>query len=312
MVVEVDKSDPTCGGMKAIFIDANGLWLELILPTSPGPGMEILKKRGPGSIIEANFEGVEGDYLKTLEIMENNGIQMLAMDGSPLLNAGRIDEGVQGIDGTKEEGQCIAYWPADLTGGTTIEIYELKRNDEHSLLNIRDKQWKNEKPNPRSPRIHHIVAAVKDIEKAASFYTDVLGLERSSENIRISSEDNRNVGSMELAFINTGNEKVWMELCQPKGPGPVAELMEKQGEGAMIELAIEVDDIGEYYDQLQAKGVELVDTNGTPFPTDSKCQVLKPFGDKIAYIPKDVACGMNIEVIERGPRETSILHRLYD
>lgn len=312
MVIEVDADDPTVGGMKAIFVDGNGLWLELIEPTTAGPGMDILEQRGPGAIVEANFEALGSDYFKAIDIMEAKGIKMLAMDGSPLVNYGRIDEGVQGMEETAETGQHIAYWPTEQTGGTTVEIYSRELDDKTSLLNVRDLQWKDVRPDPKSPRAHHVVIMVKNIDHAAGFYTETMGLKRSPENFNLSAEDNDGVGSMKIAFINSGNEKFWLELCQPEGPGPVMDYLIEKGEGQMTELVIEVDDLGEYYDTVLAKGVQLVDIGGKPIASDKKYDVLQPSGEKIAYFPKDAACGMNIEIVERGPRETSIMHRLYN
>jgi catechol 2,3-dioxygenase-like lactoylglutathione lyase family enzyme len=44
MEIGVSGDDPTTGGMEGVFFDGNGIWLELIKPTTPGPGMDILKK----------------------------------------------------------------------------------------------------------------------------------------------------------------------------------------------------------------------------------------------------------------------------
>lgn len=312
MVIEVDESDPTIGGMKAVFIDANGLWLELIEPTTPGPGMDILNKMGGGAIVEANFEAIGPDYASTLEVMASQGIKMLSMDGSPLVNDGLISEGVQGMEETAETGQHIAYWPTDITGGTTIEVYARDLNDDTNLLNVRDKQWIDEAPRPGSPRMHHVVIMVKDMERAAGFYTETLGLKRSSANFDIESAGNESIGAINLAFINSGNEKVWLELCQPTGPGAVMDYMIEKGEGQMVELVVEVDDIASYYDSVRAKGIQLVDIGGTPIKEEEKYHTVQPYGEKIAYFPSDVACGLTIEVIERGPKETSIVHRLYE
>ncbi len=54
-----------------------GFWLELILPTSPGPGMDILEEQGDGAIVEINFEAVLND-------MKARSIPMFNMDGSSL------------------------------------------------------------------------------------------------------------------------------------------------------------------------------------------------------------------------------------
>ena len=82
MEIAVSVEDETTGGMEAVFIDANGLWLELILPTSPGPGMDILEEKGDGAIIEINFE--PDDYQAVLDDMKVRGIPLFNMDGSPL------------------------------------------------------------------------------------------------------------------------------------------------------------------------------------------------------------------------------------
>ena len=80
MLVEVSDDDPTCGGMEAVFVDGQGLWLEMILPTSPGPGQDILEEKGDGAIVEVNFEAVDEDYANILQAMEDRGVQMLAME----------------------------------------------------------------------------------------------------------------------------------------------------------------------------------------------------------------------------------------
>jgi len=43
MKIEVSGDDPTVGGMQAVFVDANGLWLEMILPTTEGPGQLLIR-----------------------------------------------------------------------------------------------------------------------------------------------------------------------------------------------------------------------------------------------------------------------------
>ena len=75
-------------------------------------------------------------------------------------------------------------------------------------------------------------------------------------------------------------------------------------------VAIEVEDLGAYYDKMKAIGIQLLDIDWEPLSDEHKYQVL-PDGDKIAYFPSDVACGMVIELIERTSKETGILSRLY-
>ena len=308
MLVEVSEDDPTCGGMHAVFIDGNGLWLELILPTSEGPGMDILRQVGDGAIVEINFE--PDNYEAVLDDMRKREIPMFNMDGSPLgEDGGRIAEGVQGMDETHESGQRIAYWSTEMTRGTTVEIYEMLRDDDTNLLNIRDKQWEKEYRNQTGPRMSHISIVVADLEKTASFYTDVMGLKRHSMKFEVDAESNEGVGGMNACFIDANG--VYLELFQPTGPGPLMDILNEKGDGYVAELIAEVDDIAAYYDEVKAKGVHMVGLDGKPLDESKKCIVLEPHGDKIAYFPADVNRGLSIEIIERGPKETSVMHKLH-
>lgn len=306
MEVQVSAEDETTGGMEATFIDANGLWLELILPTSPGPGMDILKQQGAGALVEINFE--PADYEATLAAMKAKGVQMLNMDGSPLgADGGRIKEGVVEEGEFGDTGQRIAYWPLELTRGTSVEIYELLKDDETNLLNARDRQWRGERPHPNSPRTDHISIIVEDLERTAAFYADLLGLRRHPRPVVLEADSNPDVGGMEAVFIDANG--VWLELVRPKGPGPLRDLLQEKGDGHLAELCVEVDSLDDYSAQLKAKGVTLVNLDGTPFEAGRENFVLQPYGDRAAYFPQDISCGMVIEAYERGLRETSILHR---
>ena len=306
MEVAVSDEDETTGGMEAVFIDANGLWLELILPTSPGPGMDILKEKGAGAIIEINFQ--PDDYEAVLHDMKAKGIPMFNMDGSPLgEDGGLIKEGVVEEDKLEDAGQRIAYWSTELSRGTTVEIFEALKDNETSLINQRDKQWKKEKLHPQAPRMSHVSIAVADLETTASFYTDVIGLKRHPMTVGLDAGSNEEIGGMKAAFIDANS--IWLALFQPEGPGPLMNILNEKGDGYIAELIAEVDDLTAYYDAMKAKGVQMVGLDGTPLDDKEKFYALDPSGDKIAYFPKDVSCGMTIEIIERGPRETSILHR---
>jgi catechol 2,3-dioxygenase-like lactoylglutathione lyase family enzyme len=304
----VSPEDETTGGMEGVFFDANGIWLELILPTSPGPGMDILNEKGSGAIIEINFE--PADYDGILAEMKAKGVAMENMDGTPLgSDGGTIKEGVSDGDSIDEQGQRIAYWPKELSRGSTVEIYEMNEDDDKALLTIRDRMWKGEKPDPKSPRSDHIAIFVKDLEKTARFYTDVMGLSRHPMLTEIDGDANEGMG-LKMAFIDTNG--VWLELVQPTGPGPFMDLLEEKGDGYIAELLVEVDDIDAYYDAMLAKGVQMVDAEGKPFSGGRKSFVLEPFGTRGAYFPKDVSAGMTIQIYQRGPRETDIMHRRDD
>lgn len=301
MEIGVSADDPTTGGMEGVFFDGNGVWLELIKPTTPGPGMDILNEKGAGAIIEINFQ--PQDYDGVLNEMRNKGIQMLNMDGSPLSDdGGLIKEGVGTGEDIEHTGQRIAYWPVDVSRGTSVEIFEVKPGDKGGLINIRDQQWKDESPaGPDEPWLDHIAIWVKDLEATASFYTDVLGLERFEREIDTSTEnDNEKIGAFKACFIDA--KGCWLELVQPVGPGALMDTLNEKGDGYLGELCVCVNDLDAYNETMKAKGIQMVNIDGSAL--DSKNCVLEPYGEKMAYFPTELTCGMVVEVVQPGPDDT--------
>lgn len=271
MVVEVSGEEATTGGMEAVFFDGNGLWLELILPTTPGPGQDILEEQGDGAIVEVNFEAVDADYEITLQNMESRGIRMLNMDGTPLLNGGLIQEGVRGDEASHESGQRIAYWPVSLSRGTTIEVYEKLSSDTTNLLNIRDQQWQGEQALSGSPLIDHVVILADDVEKTAAFYTEIMGLDRLPQEHEAQGD--------RIIWIDTNGAK--LKLLQPTGPGPLLDTLREKGDGYPMEIVAKVSDLASYTDEVKARGGQL-----------SVGQ------DGIARFPREQSRGISIAIIQ--------------
>ncbi|MBT3259674.1 MAG: methylmalonyl-CoA epimerase [Deltaproteobacteria bacterium] len=128
--------------------------------------------------------------------------------------------------------------------------------------------------------IDHIGIAVKSIEQAGKFYTDVLGLD--IEDIETVAEQKVNV-----AFIPITDSEV--ELLESVAPdGPVAKYIEKRGEGIQ-HIAFRVDDINQCLAELKEKGVRLIDQ--TPRHGAG--------GAKIAFIHPKETNGVLVEICER-------------
>jgi len=99
-------------------------------------------------------------------------------------------------------------------------------------------------------KINHIGIAVNDIQEAARFYTDQLGLplggieEVSDQKVKV-------------AFLPIG--EVRLELVMPTSPdSPVAKFLEKNGPG-FHHIAYQVDDAAAEVERLKATGVRMVD-----------------------------------------------------
>ena len=130
-------------------------------------------------------------------------------------------------------------------------------------------------------RIDHIGIAVKGIEQAGKFYTDILGLE--IENIEHVTDQKVNV-----AFVPVGDSEV--ELLESTDPdGPVAKYLDSRGEGVQ-HIAFRVVDIEEALKELKGKGVRLID----------QAPRKGAGGAKIAFIHPKETNGILVELCERG------------
>ena len=99
-------------------------------------------------------------------------------------------------------------------------------------------------------RINHIGIAVRDIDEAARFYTEALGLQLGG----IEEVPDQKV---RVAFLPIGEVRI--ELVQPTSPdSPVAKFLEKNGPG-FHHIAYEVDDVAAEVERLKAQGVRMVD-----------------------------------------------------
>lgn len=98
-------------------------------------------------------------------------------------------------------------------------------------------------------KVDHIGIAVKDLQLALPYYTEVLQLPL----LGIEEVPSQNVT---VAFLDAGNIK--LELLEPIGEaGAVAKFIEKRGEG-MHHIAFGVTSIQERMEELKAKGVQLL------------------------------------------------------
>jgi methylmalonyl-CoA/ethylmalonyl-CoA epimerase len=128
--------------------------------------------------------------------------------------------------------------------------------------------------------IDHIGIAVKSIEQAGKFYTDVLGL-------KIMDIENVADQKVNVAFLPITDSEV--ELLQSThDDGPVAKFIEAKGEGIQ-HIAYRVENIEEALAELKAKGVRLIDEK----PRKGAG------GAKIAFIHPKETNGVLVEICER-------------
>ena len=116
-------------------------------------------------------------------------------------------------------------------------------------------------------KIAHIGVAVKNIEEAEKFYTEVLGFKV---------HDQENLREIKASFIPIGDTAV--ELLQSTTPeGVINKFIEKRGEGVQ-HIAYEVENIEKVLEEFKAKGIPLIDEKPRKGAHNSKVAFLNPKG----------------------------------
>ena len=304
IVFGVAEDDPTFGGMKLAFIDANGFWLELVQPTTDGPGMDFLNLKGNGSLVELDF--AVPDFDRTIVKMKNKGIDVVGMDGNPLRNGGLLQEWVI-KDGKKELGdERLMYLPMNAAAGTSIELFWEYPN---GAVIYRDDTWPPEKrPAPNGPRLDHTVVMSANLPNTTKVYTETLGLEKLPLKNGLN-RDWMGVNEESSAWIKS-NGSIWIELVAPSGDNGKKVLADTMlGDGALVELGVEVSDIDAFYDAMKAKGITMTAGDGVALPAGKKSVAVASSGDRFSYFPLDKSEGMRVLVFQRGPEGTSVFAR---
>ena len=295
VVFGVTEGDEVFGGMKLAFIDANGFWIELVEPTTEGPGMDFLKLKGNGALVELDFS--VPDFDKTVAAMKAKGIDVVGMDGNPLRNGGLLQEWVI-KDGKRETGdERLMYLPANASGGTSIELFWEYPT---GVVFYRDEIWPEEKRTPRSaPRLDYITVITANLPATEKVYTETLGLKKSAVNRGLSREW-MGVSESQHAWIDT-NCDVWVELVAPTEHAGQAVLKDPAlGDGAILELGVEVADIEAFHDQMAGKGIRVMSGDGVPLPVGQKAVTVST-GDRYCYLPREKTEGMRILIFQRAP-----------
>lgn len=99
-------------------------------------------------------------------------------------------------------------------------------------------------------KIAHIGIAVKSLEESLHVFKNILGMNYGGEE----EVEEQNV---KVAFLPVGESEI--ELLESTSPeGNIAKFIEKKGEG-MHHIAFEVENLDAMLEDLQKKGVQLID-----------------------------------------------------
>ena len=128
-------------------------------------------------------------------------------------------------------------------------------------------------------KINHIAIAVNNIEEAAKFYENVLGLNLSGVEV-VTAQKTR------VGFLKIGESNI--ELVQPAGPdSPLVKFLETKGPG-IHHICFEVDDVEAEVKACLEKGIALIDQKPRP----------GAHGTRVAFVHPKSSSGVLIELCE--------------
>jgi methylmalonyl-CoA/ethylmalonyl-CoA epimerase len=116
-------------------------------------------------------------------------------------------------------------------------------------------------------KVDHIGVVVRDVEAAAAFYRDVLGL-------AFQGFEDLPRRHLRIAVFDLGG--VRLELIQPTSPeAAITSFLDRTG-GGLHHVAFEVEDAAAELARLASAGVELIDTEPRPGAAGTKIAFLNP------------------------------------
>ena len=128
-------------------------------------------------------------------------------------------------------------------------------------------------------KIHHIAVAVDNLDEAAKFYQNGLGLDLAG--VEVVSAQKTKVGFFKIGASN-------IELVQPAEPdSPLDKFLKTKGQG-MHHVCFEVDDIEAEIKLLLEKGATMIDHEPRPGAHNSR----------VAFIHPKSTSGVLIELVE--------------
>lgn len=113
-----------------------------------------------------------------------------------------------------------------------------------SVSHLHPEKWKLGK-------INHVAIAVTDLDKAMDMYRNVLGA-------KVSEPEPQEEHGVYTVFVELGDTKI--ELLYPLGEkSPISNFLEKNSNGGIHHICLEVSNVYEAMDTMKEKGVRVLD-----------------------------------------------------
>jgi catechol 2,3-dioxygenase-like lactoylglutathione lyase family enzyme len=139
-------------------------------------------------------------------------------------------------------------------------------------------------------KLHHVGVLTANIEETIRHYVETFGCQPP----KVVSVDKPGL-KLRTAMLAIGSENAnHIQLIEPE-IGPGVDEIASQGEGAIFEMAFQVDDIEAFHDEIAQRGVHPVNLLGQPIEAK---YIVAASGNRYFYLPKDKMRGTNVEILQ--------------
>jgi hypothetical protein len=138
-------------------------------------------------------------------------------------------------------------------------------------------------------QLHHVCILTGDVDGLAARLQETLGVPTAPPARAVSNDR----VELRTTMLPVGNG-TYLQLLEPhRGPG-VAEY-QAGGEGALYEVAFEVDDARAAGDAMHERGLSPVGLAGEPLPEN---HTVASSGSRFLYLPRHLTGGVRVELIQ--------------
>ena len=137
-------------------------------------------------------------------------------------------------------------------------------------------------------RLHHACVLTSNAQGLGATLSDLFGFPATT--VRSVNTDAVSLGT---TMVPVGNGS-YLQLLQP-GTGPGVAELASYGDGFIYEVAFQVSDASQAWQDLRRRGITAVDIAGRPLRDG--CAVASS-GSRYLYLRPEDACGLRVELIE--------------
>ena len=138
--------------------------------------------------------------------------------------------------------------------------------------------------------LHHVAILTSDLEEAIAYYVDMLGCQQP----KIAEVDKPGV-KFKSAMLPIGpSGETFLQILEPEIGTGVKEL-DRGGEGTLLEMAFQTDDIEDFADKMNDRGV--LPSNIVEKPIEEK-YIQSKFGNRYFILPAKQLRGTRVEIVQ--------------